>query len=119
MKINPYMPIFVMGAIGLFSILFVAQGIGMHNKVVVEEQKFHDLQEEYFTLAKSDRDNAETGSELNAKLVQLEQYPSTLLELKLVGVGKILTGIYALLFGILIALTIMPFRLGDIINKYK
>lgn len=119
MKINPYMPIFVMAAIGLFSILFVFQGISMHNLVATEEDKFHALQEEYFTLAKSDRDSAAEGSALNAKLVELQQYPSTLMMLKLIGVGKLLTGIYILLFGILIALVIMPFRLGDIIKSNK
>ena len=44
------------------------------------------------------------------------QDDSTLLELKLVGVGNILTGIYALLFGILIALVMMPMKLGKIIK---
>jgi len=41
------------------------------------------------------------------------------MELKLLGVGKILTGIYVLLFGILIALVMMPVRLGNIIKKKK
>lgn len=89
----------------------------MHYQVGVEEAKFHTLQSEYFLLAKSERDAAAEGSELNKKLVQIQQYPSTLLELKLVGVGKILTGIFVLLFGILIALIMMPIRLGGIIRQ--
>ncbi len=108
-----FMMLFVVSAV------FAYQGIAMHNQVDVEETKFHELQENYFSLDKATRDGAAAGSELSANLVEIQKYPSTLLQLKLVGVGKILTGIYVLLFGILIALIMMPIRLGEMINKSK
>lgn len=97
--------------------IFAYQGVQMHKQVDVEEAKFHQLQTEYFSLEKSIRDKAGTDSELNAQLVEIKNYPSELLRLKLVGVGKILTGIFFLLFGIFIALIMMPVRLGMIIKK--
>ncbi len=111
--------IMVMAIIVIASIFYLSQGIGMHNKVAVEEKKFHDLQSGYWSIDKVTRDSAATDSELNKQLVQIQNYPSTLLELKLVGVGKILTGIYALLLGILMALIIMPVRLGRMIGNLK
>ena len=108
------MPMMVMGLIMLISIFFVAQGIGMHNEVDVKEAEFHALQEQYFLIDKATRDSAPAGSDLNKQLVELQQTPSELLRLKLVGVGKILTGIYALLFGILIALMMMPVRMAKL-----
>ncbi len=101
----------------LVSLAFAIQGIYMHMKVNTEENKLHSLQEKYFGLDKVTRDSAPAGSEINAQLVEIQKYPSELLKLKLVGVGKILTGIYALLFGILIALIMMPIRLAKMINK--
>lgn len=91
----------------------------MHRQVGVEEAKFHQLQTDYFLKSKAVRDGAETGSDLNKQLVTVQNYPSELLRLKLVGVGKILTGIFALLFGILIALVSMPMRLGKIIKEHN
>ena len=55
----------------------------------------------------------------NNQQVEIANYPSELLRLKLVGVGKILTGIYILLFAILMALIMMPIRLGKIIKGKK
>ena len=89
----------------------------MHSQVETEEAKFHQLQADYFSQAKSARDEAAAGSELNNQLVEIANYPSELLKLKLVGVGKILTGIFILLFGILIALISMPMRLAMEIKK--
>ena len=119
MKINPMMPLMMGGLIMVISLLFIGQGVNMQGQVHAAEEEFHALQDEYFTLAKSVRDGAETGSDLNAKLVELQQTPSTLLELKLVGVGKMLTGIYVLLFGILTALIVMPFRMKDILTELQ
>ena len=107
----------VMGLLFVVSLFYAVQGVNMHMKIDAEEAKFHELQDGYFSLAKSERDSAGTGSALNADLVEISQYPSELLRLKLVGVGKILTGIYVLLFGILMALIMMPVRLGALINK--
>ena len=101
------------------SLVYAVSGVRMHNLVGVEESMLHDLQAEYFGLSKAERDGAETGSALNQNLVMIQQYPSELLRLKLVGIGKILTGIYILLFGILIALIMMPVRLGMIIKTKK
>lgn len=108
-----------MGVLFVVSFIYAIAGVSMHNKVSIEESKFHVLQDEYFSLDKFTRDNAATDSELNSKLVEIQQYPSELLRLKLVGVGKILTGIYALLFAILIALVMMPVRLAQEIKKKK
>lgn len=101
------------------SLIFVGQGISMHSQVTVDEAAFHQLQTEYFTQSKAIRDGAETGSALNKQLVQIVNAPSDLLRLKLIGVGKILTGIFIVLFGILIALMMMPVRLGKIIAKHN
>lgn len=98
------------------SATFAWQGIGMHSAVSVEEAKFHQLQSNYFTLSKVERESAPTGSELNAQLVEIQNYPSELLRLKLVGVGKILTGIFGLLLGILFALFLMPIRLAKLMK---
>lgn len=112
-------PLVMMMALMLISLFFAGQGILMHAKVSAEEAKFHALQTEYFTLAKAERESAPTGSELNQKLVEIQNYPSELLMLKLVGVGKILTGIFVLLFGILIALVMMPKRLAGVIKETR
>ena len=114
-KMMPVMLIMLVLVIG--AITYATQGIKMHNKVATEEAKFHQLQSEYFTLSKVERESAPTGSELNQKLVQIQNYPSELLRLKLVGVGKILTGIFGLLFGILIVLFMMPIRLAKMMKS--
>jgi len=112
-------PMVMMMVLMLVALFFAGQGVMMHAKVSPEEAKFHALQNEYFTLAKAERESAATGSELNQKLVEIQNYPSILLELKLVGVGKILTGIFVLLLGILVALIMMPKRLAGIIKETR
>lgn len=112
----PKVMMMMMAMIMLVSLFFAIAGINMHGQVPVEEAKFHELQDQYYSNSKAVRDGAASNSELTNQLVQIQQYPSSLLELKLVGVGNILTGIYALLFGILIALVMMPKRLGKIIK---
>lgn len=109
----------LMAVLFIGSLVYAIQGVNMHVQVSVEEARFHNLQADYFNLAKAERDGAETGSVLNQNLVSIQQYPSELLRLKLVGVGKILTGIYILLFAILVALVVMPVRLGMIIKGKK
>lgn len=88
----------------------------MHNQVTVEEAKFHALQQEYFIINKAERESAPTGSELNQQLVQIQNYPSELLRLKLVGIGKILTGIFLSLLAIVFLLFMMPIRLAKLIK---
>lgn len=107
----------VMMIIVISAIVFVGQGMSMHSQVSVEEAKFHELQSNYFILSKPNREAAPDGSELNKQLVQIQNYPSELLRLKLVGVGKILTGIFLMLSGILIALVMMPVRLNALMQK--
>ena len=102
----------------IVSFVYLFQGIGMHQQVAVEEQKFNDLQAEYWIQSKADRDAAPAGSELNQQLVRLQQYPSQLLFLKLVGLGKILTGIFASLFVIGIFLFMMPIRLAQFMKLH-
>ena len=116
MKMKPMMMV-IMLLILVSATVFAVQGVDMHKQVSVEEAKFHSLQESYFTQAKTVRDGAATGSDLNTDLVEISNYPSELLKLKLVGVGKMLTGIFILLLGILIALVMMPMRLAMIIKK--
>ena len=96
---------------------FPIQGIGMQDQVPAKEAAFNQLRAEYWSTSKAERDAALTGSELNQKLVEIQQTPSQLLELKLVGIGKILTGIFALLFVIGIFLFMMPIRLAQMIRK--
>ncbi len=98
---------------------FVHQGVSMHQRVPVEEARFHQLQDVYFNTPKAERDNAPRGSELNAQLVEIQQMPSALMELKLIGVGKILTGIFVLLFGILLALIVMPMRIRMVLRSLQ
>ncbi len=113
----PIMLVMLVLVIG--SAVYAYQGVDMHRRVAVEEGKFHDLQASYWIVNKAERDGAITGSSLNKQLVEIVNYPSELLRLKLVGVGKILTGIYILLFGILVALLMMPKRLAQIIESQK
>lgn len=107
----------LMVVVMLVGIVWGAQGVLLHMQVDTEEAKFHQLQSDYFIQSKALRDAAETGSELNQNLVEIVNYPSELMRLKLIGIGHILSGIFVLLFGILIALMIMPIRLGHIIEK--
>ena len=114
------MPILmVVMIITVAGVVYLFQGVSMQNQVPQEEAKFHSLQADYWTVSKADRDSAGTGSELNQQLVRLQQYPSELLELKLVGIGKILTGIFALLFVIGIFLFMMPFRISGILRQLR
>lgn len=113
------MPLLILLILVVASIVFAWRGIGMHNQVSVEEARFHALQQEYFIMSKVEREAAVTGSELNQKLVQIQNYPSELLRLKLVGVGKILTGIYLSLLAIIFLLFMMPIRLGKLIKESR
>lgn len=109
-------PMMMMAALIIISLIFAGVGVYMHYQVSVEEAKFHSTQSEYWIQDKATRDAAATGSEMSQQLVEMKNYPSELLRLKLVGVGKILTGIYILLLGILVALIMMPMRLGKIVK---
>lgn len=101
----------------ILGVVFAGWGFVMQQEVGTKEAAFHALQDEYFSNAKSVRDGAETGSLLSKQLVEIQQTPSELLRLKLVGIGRILIGIFFLLLGILIALMSMPRRLNDLMEK--
>ncbi len=105
-------PLLILMALIVGSVVYVSQGIAMHQRVAVEEAKFHALQNTYFTISKIDRDAAPTGSELNQQLVQVQNYPSELLRLKLVGVGRFRTATWLTLVAIAFLLFMMPLRLG-------
>ena len=112
-------PMLVLLILIISALSFAWQGIGLHNKVSVEEAKFHALQNEYFTLSKVERESAQTGSELSQKLAQIQNYPSELLRLKLVGIGKILTGILSALLAIVFLLFMMPIRLAKLMKENR
>ena len=92
-------------------------GVSLHMDVGPAEAAHHQHIEEYYSQAKSIRDGATTGSDLNKQLVEIQKAPSQLLTLKLLGVGKILTGIFMILLAILMALVMMPVRLGAFLKK--
>ncbi|WP_396612086.1 hypothetical protein ACH9L7_02040 [Haloferax sp. S1W] len=77
---------------------------------------FHPLVDDYYSNSKAVRDAAPTGSALNAQLAEINKWPSTLLWLKLGGIGHILAGVFIALAGILRALSMMPDRLGNIVS---
>ncbi len=102
----------------IVSLLFAGQGIYMHKEVSRQEAALHETQAQYFgENTKAQRDSAAANSELSGQLVDIKNAPSELLRLKLVGVGKILSGIYLLLLGILMALMSMPKRLSEVMKK--
>lgn len=110
------LPLIILAALVIGGISYAWQGIGLQNRVAGEEATFHALQQEYFIINKAEREAAPTGSALNQQLVDIQNYPSTLLELKLVGVGRILAGIFAALLAILLVLFMMPVRLAKLMK---
>jgi len=109
-----------MALLMILSLIFAVWGIVMHAQVSSAEAAFHDAQRDYFGQnSNADRDAAPAGSALNAQLAEIQNTPSELLRLKLVGVGKILTGIFILLFAILMALMMMPMKLGMVLKGGK
>lgn len=109
-------PLLILAILVIGGIVFAWQGISLQNQVAGEEAKFHALQQEYFIINKAEREAAATGSELQQKFVDIQNYPSTLLELKLVGVGRILAGIFGALLAILLVLFMMPIRLSKLMK---
>jgi len=107
----------VMMVFVIASVIYIGQGIQKHNQVPGAEAEFHSLQTDYIVNnTKAERDTAPAGSDLAKQQAVIANTPSTLLELKLIGVGRTLTGIAILLGAILMALIIMPVRLGRIVN---
>lgn len=83
----------------------------------LELTQFHPLLEQYFTiytehsLAGGGPDRAGAAG-INQQLTSIHQFPSTLLWLKLGGIGHILLGIFISLAAIVRALSMMPHRLS-------
>jgi len=102
--------------------LFAAVGyLLIIGALVVELTQFHPLLEQFFTtqtahsLAGGGPDRAGQAA-LNSQLSSIHQFPSTLLWMKLGGIGHILVGIFIALAAIIRALALMPDRLGMIVG---
>jgi len=82
----------------------------------LELTQFHPLLEDFFTTYPDTSlagGGPETrGGELNDTLAEIHKWPSTLMWLKLGGIGHILLGIFVSLAAIVRALSIMPHRLS-------
>ncbi|MHA1157242.1 MAG: hypothetical protein ACTSP2_00650 [Alphaproteobacteria bacterium] len=118
LRIIPLM-IAMVAMIMMGGVYVAATGIMMQGKVPVVEAQFHGLLESYYDNSKEVRDTAATGSQLNRDLAEINKFPSRLLELKLVGLGRILTGVFLLLFGILGALVMLPFRVRKVLRQVQ
>jgi len=83
----------------------------------LEVTQFHPLLEQFFST-QSSTSLAGGGAALprdaatSSQLASIHKFPSTLLWLKLGGIGHILVGIFAALAAIIRALALMPHRLG-------
>lgn len=97
--------------------LFVAVGyLLIIGALVLEFTQFHPLIEDFFTsysqwsLAGGGPER--TSAALNNQLATIHKFPSTLLWMKLGGIGHILVGIFIALAAIIRALSVMPHRLS-------
>jgi hypothetical protein len=84
--------------------------------LVFEVTQFHPLLENYFTefpnTSLAGGSGGERGAAVNAELTAIHKWPSTLLWLKLGGVGHILVGIFIALAAIIRVLSLVPHRLS-------
>ena len=118
LKIIPMM-IAMVAMIMMLGVFVAATGVVMQAKVPVVEAQFHGLLDSYYANSKEVRDSAASESQLNRDLAEINKFPSRLLELKLVGIGRILSGIFLVLFGILGALVMMPFRVRKVLRQLQ
>ena len=119
LKIIPVM-ITMVAMMMMLGLIVAATGVIMQSKVPVVEAQFHSQLDAYYGKnSKAQRDGAAADSALTKQLVELNKFPSRLLELKLVGVGRILTGIFIILFGIQGALVMMPFRVRKVLRQVQ
>jgi hypothetical protein len=102
--------------------LFAAVGyLLVGSALFFELTQFHPLLNDFFatqtnhSLAGGGPER--TSAALNAQLATIHQWPSTLLWLKLGGVAHILTGIFIVLAAIVRALSMMPVRLGSLMQE--
>ncbi|MFB6361606.1 MAG: hypothetical protein ABEH59_09835 [Halobacteriales archaeon] len=105
--------------------LFAAVGyLLILGALFLELTQFHPLLEEFFTsftnhsLAGGGPDRAGQAA-LNSQLAEIHKFPSTLLWMKLGGIGHILVGIFIVLAGIVRALSLMPHRLSYELEKLQ
>ena len=98
--------------------LFAAVGyLLILGALFLELTQFHPLLEEFFgtyprhSLAGGGPDRAGQAG-LNTALSSIHKFPSTLLWMKLGGIGHVLVGIFIVLAGIIRALALMPHRLS-------
>ena len=103
--------------------LFVTVGyLLVGSALFFELTRFHPLLDGFFaaqtqhSLAGGGPDRAGLVA-LNAQLATIHQWPSTLLWLKLGGIAHILTGIFVVLAAIVRALSMMPVRLGSLMQE--
>lgn len=84
--------------------------------LVFELTEFHPLLENFFSTytdtSLAGGSGGTRGGAVNGALTAIHKWPSTLLWLKLGGVGHILVGIFIALAAIVRALSIMPHRLS-------
>lgn len=102
----------------LVSALFAAVGyLLILGALFLELTQFHPLLEEFFStftewsLAGGGPDRAGEAA-LNSQLAAIHKFPSTLLWMKLGGIGHILVGIFISLVAIIRVLSLMPHRLS-------
>ena len=102
--------------------LFAAVGyLLVGSALFFELTQFHPLLNDFFAT-QTNHSLAGGGPErtsgaLNTQLAAIHQWPSTLLWLKLGGVAHILTGIFIVLAAIVRALSMMPVRLGSLMQE--
>jgi len=101
----------------LIGALFAAVGyVLILGALFLELTQFHPLLESFFaeqtahSLAGGGPER--TSAALNSQLAEIHKFPSTLLWLKLGGIGHILVGIFLALAAIIRALSLMPHRLS-------
>ena len=102
--------------------LFAAVGyLLVGSALFFELTQFHPLLTDFFatqtnhSLAGGGPER--TSAALNAQLATIHSWPSTLLWLKLGGIAHILTGIFVVLAAIVRALSMMPIRLGSLMQE--
>jgi hypothetical protein len=102
--------------------LFAAVGyLLVGSALFFELTQFHPLLADFFatqtTHSLAGGGPERTSGALNAQLATIHQWPSMLLWLKLGGVAHILTGIFIVLAAIVRALSMMPVRLGSLMQE--
>jgi hypothetical protein len=103
--------------------LFVVVGyLLVGSALFFELTQFHPLLDDFF-VTQTQHSVAGGGPDrggltgLNARLATIHAWPSTLLWLKLGGIAHILTGIFVALAAVVRVLSLMPVRLGSLMQE--